>query len=364
MKTIRCTTKTLAFLILIPIIFFSCKKDTASKAPDPVPVVTIKDVYAVGNEESATGFDIAMIWKNGVATSLSADGDDAYAESVFVSGNDVYVSGEKFINGRATGSYYPIPMLWKNGIEVPISNSTDTVWGSASSVCVSGSDVYVAVQVDSDYNQTTATIRLYKNGVGTDISGDHANLYSMFVSGSDVYISGTEFNLATLRYESKLWKNGIPTFINPNTSGNDEASHVFVTGNDVYLVGRMITALPASYATVWKNGVASYLTDGTRSAWATSVYVSGTDVYVAGNEYPASGESIPKFWKNGIATDLTDGTHAATAASIFVSGTDVYVAGIETIAAGQVATIWKNGVATHLTNSTQAWANSVLVTSQ
>jgi hypothetical protein len=60
------------------------------------------------------------------------------------------------------------------------------------------------------------------------------------------------------------------------------------------------------------------LTDGTNHAVANSVYVSGGDVYVAGYEYNASVKSVAKMWKNGVATALTNGKNHAFAYSIFV----------------------------------------------
>ncbi|MEJ7675202.1 MAG: hypothetical protein WKF59_21480 [Chitinophagaceae bacterium] len=62
-------------------------------------------------------------------------------------------------------------------------------------------------------------------------------------------------------------------------------------------------------AKVWKNGVATSLTNGSADEFASSVYVSGTDVYVAGYESDVSGFGIDvaKVWKNGVATSLTNG---------------------------------------------------------
>ena len=51
---------------------------------------------------------IAKVWKNGVATSLTntLGGNDAYAYSVFVSNNDVYVAGDDTTGAK----------IWKNGV--------------------------------------------------------------------------------------------------------------------------------------------------------------------------------------------------------------------------------------------------------
>src|SRR5690606_30472280 len=100
---------------------------------------------------------------------------------------------------------------------------------------------------------------------------------------------------------------------------------------------------------LWKNGEVQYsLTD---NGEAFSVYVSGSDVYVAG--YVDNGtKKVATLWKNGVAQDLSDGTHSAIAYSVYVSGSDVYVAGYEYNGTRYVATLWKNGVAQGLSDGT------------
>lgn len=54
--------------------------------------------------------------------------------------------------------------------------------------------------------------------------------------------------------------------------------------------------------TVWKNGVAFPVTDGTKETRASDIFVSGGDVYISGQEYipsAAVGTYIAKYWKNG-----------------------------------------------------------------
>ncbi|MFZ1264106.1 MAG: hypothetical protein WAT34_11420, partial [Chitinophagaceae bacterium] len=70
-------------------------------------------------------------------------------------------------------------------------------------------------------------------------------------------------------------------------------------------------------ATVWKDSVATTLTDGTSNASGNSVFVSGSDVYVAGYEQNNSGSEVAKIWKNGTATALTDGTLDAILYSVY-----------------------------------------------
>jgi hypothetical protein len=116
-----------------------------------------------------------------------------------------------------------------------------------------------------------------------------------------------------------------------------------------------------SVAKVWKNGVATSLTDGTNRAFAFAMYVSGSDVYAAGYETTGS-TRVAKVWRNGVATSLTDGTNYAEALAMYVSGSGVYAAGYERNGSREVAKVWKNGAATSLTDGTNnAQVNSLFV---
>ncbi len=100
---------------------------------------------------------------------------------------------------------------------------------------------------------------------------------------------------------------------------------VYVSGTDVYVAGmEHIGDSNAGgvwnawfAAKVWKNGEGTLLSHYKRSARAFSVYVSGTDVYVAGEERKM-GKDVAKVWKNFVATELTNGANHAGANSIFV----------------------------------------------
>ena len=92
---------------------------------------------------------------------------------------------------------------------------------------------------------------------------------------------------------------------------------VHVSGNDVYVVGYERENNTIDVANMWKNGIATPLTDGTYNAKANSVFVLNGDVYTVGYEEGSSND-IAKLWKNGIETSLTDGTYYARASAIFV----------------------------------------------
>jgi hypothetical protein len=62
-----------------------------SESQPPLPAVT--DVYTAGYELNDAGAQIAKYWKNGQARILGAGVNGSIANSIAVSGNDVYVAG-------------------------------------------------------------------------------------------------------------------------------------------------------------------------------------------------------------------------------------------------------------------------------
>ena len=89
------------------------------------------DVFVAGYDGNH-----AVLWKNGVAQYLTDGTEEAWANSVFVSGRDVYVVG-----AERTAEGYKVAKFWKNG---EAQNFTDgTRHAEAYSVFVSGNSVYV-----------------------------------------------------------------------------------------------------------------------------------------------------------------------------------------------------------------------------
>ncbi|RYG15828.1 MAG: hypothetical protein EOO07_14545 [Chitinophagaceae bacterium] len=96
-------------------------------------------------------------------------------------------------------------------------------------------------------------------------------------------------------------------------------------------------------------------------AEAFAVFVKGTDVYACGYEING-GKSIAKLWKNGVATNLSDGTKDEVCKKVFAIDNDVYIAGYDNNGTTSKAKIWKNGVASVLTDATKyAELNAVFV---
>ena len=152
-----------------------------------------------------------------------------------------------------------------------------------------------------------------------------------------------------------LWINGKAQHLTDGTY-TAHARSVFVSENDVYVVGWERNEQGRSAAMLWKNGIPKKLSDGTDFAGANFVFVSGTDVYIAGY---SNGGAAATLWKNGVTQDLTDGTSArgAGATSVYVSGNDVYVSGN----VDGKAVFWKNGEIQYLTTGTNSGTTSIHV---
>ncbi len=309
-----------------PLTLFQCAKNEA---------ITSVNVYVAGMDFNGS-HNVAKLWKNGVAASLTDGTLDAVANSVFVSGSDVFIAG--YVSNYG--------VVWQNGVVTQLTNGY--TYSMANSVYVAGPDVYVAGNVVSG---THGVATVWKNGISLPLTDGtrSANANSVFVSGTDVYVAGVEANDSGI-YLAKFWKNGVPTVLTDGTRFSF-ANSIFVVGSDVYVGGSGRSGNNAGNDIyVWKNGMAFYNSSASNptsvtTSVANSIFVTNTDIYTAG---------AGQVSKNGIITSLD----ANYTSSIFVSGSDVYVVGGDS--AG--AKVWKNGLATPLTDGPlETWANCVYV---
>jgi hypothetical protein len=231
---------------------------------------------------------VATCWKNGVAANLSSKGIDGqdggfaitdysdYVSGIFVSGNDVYISGGSNISQQGVDSTYHFARYWKNGVPTELVNGLTTI---------------------------------------TPSQNDYPNSTAIYVAGSDVYVAGFESvggPDTSLTLRALYWKNGVASLLTTFAFSPAVASSIFVSGNDLYVAGYETTN-GFTYATYWKNGVAKNLTTNIYSE-ASSIFVSGSDVYVAGFEV-VNGARYAVYWKNGTVVKL--GANV-TASSIYV----------------------------------------------
>lgn len=248
------------------------------------------DVYVAGHVTDSENIMCATLWKNGTALTL----ENVYASSansVFVAGGDVYVAGYYM-----DMSYKYFGILWKNENSHLVVESAYT-----SSVFVSGSDVYVGGNTtDASWN-SFATI--WKNDQAQTLEGQQVN--SVYVAGGDVYAAGSD-NYS----KAAFWKNGAITTLN---TGSTRASSIFVSGSDVYVAGYLADENYNNDATLWKNGELQIYPKTQREAEALSVCVNRDNVYVAGYQRDSDWTSFAALWVNGELQSLSTGASMANA---------------------------------------------------
>jgi hypothetical protein len=310
----------------------------------------LSGVYVAGGERNSNNISTAMLWKDGTGINLTDGSRNAWANSVFATGNDVYVCGHEV---NITNQ---VAFLWKNGTKTQVPG-----FSVASSIFISGTDVYICGQYEAPIPRGIIS----KNGVNTYLSnGVNSTLcHSVFVAGNDVYVCGEASNPASGAIVAQLWKNGAVTIL--SDAGKEASAYdVFVAGIDVYVVGKERNANGKYVAKLWKNGAATNLTDGTKDANANTVFVDGSDIYVGGmeNSSTIAGTLKAKVWKNGVAIPYS--TLNGDVTDILFKNGSLYATGygLNTVGGQFAAKTWKDGAVTNLTGGvTLAYGASVFV---
>ena len=273
-------------------------------------VVDNGQVYAAGTERASWN-NIAKVWKDGNVLYTLTDGTtSAFANSIVVSGNNIYVAGQEN-QGK----------LWKNGI----AQSGYTEARKLNSVFVYGNDVYAAGYT------TTDEAAVWKNGtlLHTLTSGI-GNAYSVVVDGDSVYTTGVDNSI------TKVWKNGRVLY----TLGLGISSmQLYISNGNIYVAGSD-TVGNKTVAKLWINGIGinlPHIFSTTTSRHATSVFVLDGDIYAAGIE-----DTGARLWtiNGGIPTTtiLDSGFWGSSAWSVFVTySTDCNVTVINGSGSGSYA---------------------------
>jgi hypothetical protein len=312
--------------------------DGAYAHPASVSVSDGGDVYVAGEdvecEEPGLFTYFATLWKNGGRVGLG--GAQSHATSVAADGDDAYVAGYQRCYAPLDydgGQYWgrcTVAKLWKNGRETDLSDTAAYHHEEAHSVCVSGGDVYVAgFQEDDDYSRPRAVhAKLWKNGAGAILDDGENETYavSVHVRGDDVYVAGYEKifeNEMCYTTKAVLWKNGERAHL--GGGHGSEATSVFVSDEgDVYVAGRLMGDDRFVRAVIWKNGEPGVLAFPTQTIGVYSVFVSDGIVYAAGSAMvhdpdPPFVRPAALLWRDGAAEVLDAGGAArAGASSVFV----------------------------------------------
>jgi len=146
-------------------------------------------IFVAGQDVYACGALEAQYWKNGTYFYLAGSGPSSglrtEANSICVSGSDVYVAGTQSdgepVQGYFGTSYRDVAKYWKNGIAVNLSDGTKEAY--ATSIAVSGNDVYVAGGEEKTAGTGDYVAKYWKNGSPV-ILGDvtkYSEAYSIFL---------------------------------------------------------------------------------------------------------------------------------------------------------------------------------------
>ena len=131
------------------------------------------DVYVSGFQSTTIGNPLAIYWKNGSPLFLSTDSlQGSMANAVVVSGTDVYIAGWQNIGN------YSRAILWKNGIADTLTSGNTS--SAATSLFVNGNDVYVAGYTWMIGGHYIATY--WKNGVPVSLSDGTQNAIAYSIS--------------------------------------------------------------------------------------------------------------------------------------------------------------------------------------
>ena len=258
--------------------------------------------------------------------------------------DDVYIAGGITIKGKQ------YPAYWKNGKMGKLSEQS----GSVIAIAVNNAAVYAVGYLEAKPNQ----IIVWKNKIPIEIKASGAqrvNAIGITLSGTDVYVAGSQNNGNGENSIAKYWKidsrNQITdtSLPKPNPGNNAYGNGIAVLHNHIYVIGTIRNG-SESIAALWRDGVYIPLTDGTSNAYAEGIAVSGNDIYIGGSE-----DDTVKYWKydgksvNSYSLGVIDESGVGINC-IAVNANKVYMAGSDS-ETFKKATYWDNGTIVQLENS-------------
>lgn len=270
----------------------------------------------------------AVYWKNGEINYLAEDSEFSFTatSAIISSESDVYIGGG--ITEETLFAAY-----WKNDETIKLSETRSQVY----SMTVSGSDVYVAGFEKSTNNLNAC---LWVNGEKVEFAGLNNNDFSVctdvVVEGSDVHVLGVESNVNMI--SAKYWKNGVPIEIISDSAYYTQFSDIAVSGDDVHIVGYISDENGFRTYKYWKNGVEMEIPINISPSF---VEVSGSDVYLVG-------EGAYRYSKNGVVFDMeqSDSTNQYfSTTGLTVANDDIYItaSGLDFNNERLGGYLWKNG---------------------
>ncbi len=353
---------------------------SASPTPAPIPTPLEAGVYLTGNHSVGTGNDrrfYPCYWLNGRRVDLDVPANtDGVAGDIQVSGSDLYIAGATRLAGGRT--YHPC--YWRNQQRVDLSEldpkperppNDYAGLQLASSIWVSGSDVYVTGETASSSGGLIACY--WHNGTRTDLvpvtpdnHRSHAN--DVHVWDGELFIAGGVSTAAGVEMPC-YWRNGARADLGvADAAKGGTAGSIAAAGGVVYVSGSLSKSIPITPC-YWKDGVRVHLPlgAGIASGSAGTVLLDGEAVYISGNSDVPSGSTYvgrPCYWRNGVRTDLPIGDWAKSgyATHITIGGRSIYITGTLTDDANiSYPCYWKDGALTQLAEEGQGGSIAIVV---
>lgn len=222
-------------------------------------------VYLVGSIKLKEN-TIGVYWKDGVKTELSVNGKDTYAKSIAVLNGDVYVTGYYFERGNQA-------CYWKNGQKFYLEQNKASQ-STGNGIAISGKDVYISWGYKESKSKEEAYL---KNGKPVIIKGgfegeSEISIYSIYSSGINVYVSGSEFMNSNL--VGRVWKNNVLMPLDFSTCyRRTEVKAVYVSGSDEYIA---VIETDRGYncaVSYFKNGVRTLIEKSDRAIELEAILV-------------------------------------------------------------------------------------------
>ncbi len=207
--------------------------------------VSGSDIYVAGFIQEPTGMK-PVLWKNGTATELEAEGNSA-GRQIIISGNDTYVAGFSDVyNSQETR--ISVATLWKNGERIIYEPETIS---EISKLAIAGNDLYaMGSYLDQDIFAWIPAI--WKNGVRQNVPGldENTTLSDMKFANNKLYMVGSkrENNINT----PYIWTNLEPAVI-PVDAANASARIIYFHEDDMY-ISLSIIAGSTGHGRLLKNG--------------------------------------------------------------------------------------------------------------
>ncbi len=223
----------------------------------------------------------------------------------------------------------------------------------------SGAVNFSLIHCGGTQTYTYTAVDLATGGYSTIATGTattaNVNLGTVSACGNVININGV-YIAGSIDNNAVLWKDGVATTLTNfsiNSSSYAYATNTLVVNNDVYVIGGQFDSTVSGNdiytIKLWKNGIVNDILTTTNETYAYSFDMSNNDVYTLGSEF-INGLMLDRVWKNATPYTLAKDTFISVEGyEIKVINNDVYVCGSGFTSSGaRQAVYWKNNILTVL----------------